>query len=307
MVEIPDSCEWRRGTSPILLVAPHGGRRPPVNASAPPPHLRVNDLYPPEIARMLAGRLDAATIINHGLDRNVLDLNRTSQVSRHASWFLDLLVEQIGNILQRHSSAEVIFIHGWNTGQAKCDIGIGAIETTAGLRVPDGAQLTVSTAYLHDRITTLRAACGAAQIATFIGEKYPASHRNNLLQLFTTRGHESDDPSVRQIAAWVAAGHLTALQLELGIPLRWPGAWRDRFIDAIVRSFEGVSAVRCADEPLSAAHAPLAGTATSLQFYDAAADVGMFAGVGRVGPHSVGGRVLLFLGGQHIALFTGED
>jgi hypothetical protein len=44
-----------------------------------------------------------------------------------------------------------------------------------------------------------------------------------------------------------------------------------------------------------------------LQFYDPAADVGLFAGIGRMGSRISSGRLLLFLGGQRIALFTGED
>src|SRR5262249_49377787 len=79
---IPDWCEWRTGDSPVLLVAPHGGRRPPVNMAAQPSRLRVNDLYTAEITRTLAHRLQATLIVNHGQDRNVLDLNRISQVRR---------------------------------------------------------------------------------------------------------------------------------------------------------------------------------------------------------------------------------
>src|SRR5262249_33502687 len=92
---IPAWCTWTRGHSAVLLVAPHGGRRPAVDATSPPPHLRVNDLYTPEFTDLLAARLDAATVINREQDRNTLDLNRSSQVFRDAPWFLDLLVQQI--------------------------------------------------------------------------------------------------------------------------------------------------------------------------------------------------------------------
>ena len=84
----PPWCEMARGNSAVLLVAPHGGRRPPVDAAAPPPHLRVNDLYTPEITRELASVLRAGFLINHGMDRNTLDLNRITQVRRGAAWFL---------------------------------------------------------------------------------------------------------------------------------------------------------------------------------------------------------------------------
>lgn len=303
---LPSWCERRRGGSAILLVAPHGGRRPAIDASAPPPNLRVNDVYTPELTRLLAGRLDAGVIINHGMDRNQLDLNRTSQVRRQAPWFLQLLTQEIGAIVARHGRAEVLFIHGWNTGQPKCDIGIGAIETADGLHVPAEAALTVGEPYLAERITPLRAACVEAGVVASLGERYPASHRNNLLQVFTPRGQQLDDPHARQLATWAAGGSVQAVQLELGIPLRWPGVWRDRLTAAIVASFHpatrGVPSAPVAPRPT----APRA-AAASLQFYDAAADIGIFAGAGRVGPRSTGGRLLFFLGGQRIALFTGDD
>src|SRR5439155_5118450 len=74
----------------------------------------------------------------------------------------------------------------------------------------------------------------AAGIAMSIGTRYPASHRNNLLQLFTPGRCDSDNPHVRQLAHWAAGGRVHAVQLELGIPLRWPGEWRERLVTAIV-------------------------------------------------------------------------
>jgi len=46
--------------------------------------------------------------------------------------------------------------------------------------------------------------------------------------------------------------------------------------------------------------------AASLQFYDAVADVGLLAGMGPIGKDTTAARLLLFLGGQRVALFTGE-
>jgi hypothetical protein len=336
-MSVPAWCTWTRGKSALLLVAPHGGRRPAVDATAPPPTLRVNDLYTPELTALLAARLDAATVINREQDRNTLDLNRSSQVLRRAPWFLDLLVQQITAILTRHPVAEVLFIHGWNIGQPKCDLGVGAVETAMGLHVPDGAALTVDAAYLRQRIAALRTAATVAAIGVSLGERYPASHRNNILQLFAARAGAADNPAAQRLAAWAAAGRVNALQLELGIPLRWPGAWRDRFIGVLAASFSehrGPAVVmsmarsllrpgsgqgwslraakserlpaRGVGEPLRTQHSGLRTDPAALQFYDPVADVGMFAGVGPMGPHVTGGRLLLFLGGQRIALFTGE-
>jgi hypothetical protein len=306
---IPPWCEWGRGGAPILLVAPHGGRRPAVDATAPPPNLRVNDIYTPEVTRELARVLAAGFVINTGMDRNVLDLNRISQVRQQAAWFLELLTREIARIIARHGGVELVFVHGWNTGQATCDIGIGAVETPSGLRVPDGAYLTVAEPYRRQRIDRLRAACRRARIQARLGERYPGSHRNNLLQLFTPRAQRIDHPCAQRIGAWVAEGRINALQLELGIPLRWPGHRRDRFVAALVEAFAGAADLQ-PEAPaveISARDPAQRAPAAALQFYDARADVGMFAGIGPVGPRGTSGRVLLFLGGQRVALFTGEE
>ena len=317
-MDIPAWCEWRRGRTAVLLVAPHGGRRPRVDIAALPAHLRVNDLYTAEVTRELADRLAAGVVINATHDRNRLDLNRTSQILRRAPWFLELLLEEIGALVARHGSAEVVWVHGWNTGQAKCDIGIGAVEVDGTLRVPHGAGQTVSEGYLDGRVAALRAACAAEEISAPIGERYPGCHHNNVLQLFSAREPVVENAALRQIAAWARDGRLNALQLELGIPLRWPGRWRDRFVAAVERAFgeqTGSSldrtvpawSTRSRSEPPAPSATASEPRHPALQFYDPAADVGMFAGVGRMGPRSTAGRLLLFLGGQRVALFTGED
>ena len=310
--QIPNLCEWGRGASPILLVAPHGGRRPPVDADAPPRHLRVNDVYTPEITRELAVVLGAGFIINRGIDRNVLDLNRISQVRKHARWFLELLVHEIEHLLESHRQAELVFVHGWNTGQAICDVGIGAVETRAGLQVPDDAHLTVDEAYMRWRIDALRTACARVHVGAPLGERYPASHRNNLLQLFTPRAARIDDACARQIAHWVAAGRINALQLELGIPLRWPGPWRGQFVAALGEAFERGVPVRSGARvqppaELRTREPALRTASAALQFYDPVSDTGLSAGIGHAGPRVSTGRLLLFLGGQRVALFTGEE
>lgn len=301
-----------------MLVAPHGGRRPPVDLSALPAHLRVNDLYTAEITRELGERLVASVIINPTQDRNRLDLNRTSQILRRAPWFLDLLLQEIGALVARHGSAEVVFLHGWNTGQAKCDIGVGAVEADDTLHVPSGASRTVTDTYLGERIAAWRAACAAAGIHASIGERYPGCHHNNVLQLFGGRDPVVENAALQQLAAWSRDGRVNALQLELGIPLRWPGRWRDQFVAAVERAFgdRTVATIDDATAKASTASRPRPAAAPAidsepqhpaLQFYDPAVDVGMFAGVGRMGPRVTGGRLLLFLGGPRVALFTGED
>ena len=291
------------------------------DAAAPPARLRVNDLHTAELARVLAAELGAATIINVSQDRNALDLNRTSQVLARAPWFMELLVTRIAAILRRHRSAEIICVHGWNVGQPRCDIGIGARETPSGLQVRAGAGLSVSDAYLHGRVEALRRACRGAGIRVSIGERYPGSHPDNLLQVFARRDAFAEAPSP-QIARWAAAGVVDAMQLELGLPLRWPGPWRARFVAAMGEAFaapartDAPAAQRAASRrPESSLRPPSRpgvaadrGTAgPTLQLYDPDADLGLLAGVGRIGPSRAGGRLLLFAGGQRVALFTGEE
>lgn len=307
-IEIPAWCEVHRGESHILLVAPHGGRRPPIDATAPPANLRVNDVYTPEVTRELGARLDAGWIVNGALDRNDLDLNRLSQVRRRAPWFLEVLLREIQAILTRHGRAELLFVHGWNNGQLKCDIGLGGREHEGAVLSPPGAALSVSPDYLETRVRAFRAACAERGIAAPLGEKYPASHANNLVQLFASR-ERGPDADVKRFDDLVRRGCVQALQLELTLPLRCPGTWRDRFVDAVVVSFGAGAGGAHADPPRPArsAQAKLPAGGESLQFYDAAAGIGLFAGVGRMGPASTGGRLLLFLGGQRVALFTGEE
>ncbi|MBI3784887.1 MAG: hypothetical protein HY270_15955 [Deltaproteobacteria bacterium] len=307
-------CDVHRGNGSMLLVAPHGGRRPPVDPSDPPPNLRVNDVFTPEVTRLLAERLDAGWVINEEVDRNLLDLNRTSQVLRRAPWFLDLLVREIEAIVARHDHAEVLFVHGWNVGQTRCDLGVGVTEIDGVVHVSDGALMTVSESYRVTRLAALREGAARRGIEVSFGAHYAASHQNNLLQLFTAHDRHPSIPAVGQLCEWARAGVLDAVQLELGIPLRWPGRWRDNLLDVLTATF--------AQRPLIASHSQKAATpyarrpapdessatqSAALQFYDPAADLALLAGVGRIGPETLGGRLLLFLGGQRVALFTGEQ
>ncbi len=307
---VPTWCQWRHGQSAILVVAPHGGRRTRALRLADGSAPKVNDLHTAELARRLAERLDASFIVNTQLDRNELDLNRLSQVLRTAPWFLQLLDHTLAAILAHHPVAEVLFVHGWNVTQARCDIGIGA--TLAGEEAAAECRdaLTVSTAYVCDRLAALRAAWSDAGVLATYGERYPARHPNNALQLFRRRPARADDASVTRIAAWAAADRVQAVQLEVGVPLRWPGAYRERFITAAARVLNPSSnpssplTLPAVGKSLPTAHCP---PPTALQFHDPTTDLGVIAGVGVRGENIVGGRLLLLVGARNVALFTGED
>ncbi|MFN8643152.1 MAG: hypothetical protein U0802_16395 [Candidatus Binatia bacterium] len=301
---VPSWCRVRRGAGNLLLVAPHGGAR----CGEPPPgrDLKVNDLHTAALAEELAAGLDASLIANPLIDRNQLDLNRIAQVTRHAPWFPALLEELIAAILARHPRAEVLFLHGWNTTQAKCDIGVGhplRDEADAALYA---AVLTASPGYVASRLARFRDACAGRGIAALLGERYPARHANNVLQLF--RRHPGPAPPLApRLRDWAVADRLEAVQLELGAPLRWPGPLRGDFAAALRESF-AVAPVPGRSASGTRVGAVASSVPATLQAYDPAADVGVVA---RVDPAAAGarraGRLLLFLGGTRVALFTGED
>lgn len=303
-VFLPHWIEYRRGGAPLLLIAPHGGRRPRLDVASLKPNLKSNDVHTGELTAILAQRLDATAIINHGMDRNSLDLNRVSQVRRDAPWFIELLAQELARLLESHSLVTVVFVHGWNTGRAKCDVGVGARGVPYAPVVEPGARLTMDRSRLAAFVESL--ALGQTAEVT-VGERYPASHPNNLVQLFRARDDSSLDAEA-QISAYAETGQAHAMQLELGVPLRWPGPWRDAFLDRLTGSLRELVDRQAGENPapvpqLERSQANV--VPLGLQGYDPARGLGLSAHVGAMGEVSMA-RLLLFLGGQRVALFTGE-
>lgn len=324
----------------MLVVVPHGGlcahdllelRRGGT--------LRGNDLHTGEVARALAQRLGASLIENLAVDRNQLDLNRVDEVTTHAPWFLDLLREHLGRILARHAHAEVLFVHGWHVVQPTCDVGVGARLATPTEAAKLAPRLTASPSYVASALDTLRALGARDGIHTTFGERWPAAHPNNVMQLFRRVPRATGGPCAA-LADLTASGRTHAVQLELGAPLRFPGAWRERFVAAAAAAFGGAAqranvdagasvatpsaalvaprghadarrghgdAAQRAAAATAGAHAPVRGVA--LQAHDAAVGahgLGIVAGLGALGPDEIGGRLLLLPGGQRVLLFTGH-
>jgi hypothetical protein len=300
----PSWCRWQRGRSAVLIVAPHGGRRavqPP--GSPDTPRRKINDLHTADVANELAAALDASAVINASVDRNRLDLNRISQVYEHAAWFPALLARLLTDILARHPRAEVLFIHGWNVVQARCDVGIGHALGTPADAARAAPFLTVSADYAASRLRDLQHACSAAGIGVTFGARYPAGHPNNLLQLFRSTGAGGPRP----IPFAGGLERIEAVQLELGITLRWPGPRRRAFVDALARTFASAT-TRPGDAVSAHADIDRDGRASgSLQLYDARARVALAVRLDAGGPHGGTGRVLLFLASNRLALFVGEN
>jgi hypothetical protein len=126
------------------------------------------------------------------------------------------------------------------------------------------------------------------------------------------------------VAEWIGAGRIEAVQLELGVPVRWPGRYRDEFLRAAAASFDGAgpepmrshipprgvgrrsSHIDHVSKPTSGERSPLPAESASLQLYDPAADLALSARLDAIDVPSAG-RLLVFVGARRLALFIGED
>ncbi|MFN2427269.1 MAG: hypothetical protein ABR587_12570 [Candidatus Binatia bacterium] len=224
---VPKYVALRQGTRPIVLLAPHGGRRRrPIRRGD-----SVNDLHTAGIAWELAERLGAHAIVNHGLDRNDIDLNRISHLSRRAPDVLALLARAIVAAAEGGDVPLVLFVHGWNMVVPCCDIGIGVRRRAGRLT---GRYPTLSRVRYDTTVAAIERELDARGVSAAIGRRYTASGRDNAAQLFSGRHAGHEDAAVAALSALAAQGRVDAAQLELGILLRWPGAMREALLDGLV-------------------------------------------------------------------------
>lgn len=324
---------WMRfiaGSTPIVLVAPHGGRRP---ADAPiKDSIKVNDLHTADLTAELAARTQGYALINHSYDRNELDLNRISQVRTRAPWFLDALLELVSFLVERHGEVRVFFVHGWNVVQPVCDLGMGMRQREQRvLPASKFAAPTLSPAFFNTTVVPFRELALAYGLDVAIGRRYPAADKENVMQLFSARFAKEPSPTIRRLAELSMQGVVNALQLELGVGLRWPGVERDRLIDSFCRTLGSCSDLASQNGAGFATIAPT-GTAGNgnhnhaaehslfaadevhgtrrfgLHFHDPVSGIGIMGGIeASVEDGTHGGRLMLSLGGTEMALFTGED
>jgi len=315
------------GEVPILFVAPHGGRRP---ADAPIlDSIKVNDLHTADLTTELATRTRGYALINHSWDRNELDLNRISQVRTQAPWLLSAFEELLSSLVERHGSARVFFVHGWNVVQLVCDLGVGLKQRGEKI-VPasKAAAPTLSTEFFTQHLLPFRDVALAHGIDVAVGRRYPAADKNNVMQLFSRRFAEDPSPQIRTLSQLSMGGKINAVQFELGVGLRWPGPERERFVTLFsqtlgqpeqgqigqVREFSTISIAssppaqnghhQSAPFPL---HHPSTPVRFGLHFHDPVSGLGVMGGI-ECDPSepTCSGRLLLFLGGTEMVLFTGE-
>jgi hypothetical protein len=283
------------GNRPLVLVAPHGGRRDAARRPWAAGHLRVNDLHTATLAAELAEATGAAALINADRDRNDVDLNRIVEAHDRAPRFLEQLAELLEPLVARHGRLTLLALHGWNVVQPAVDLGLGCAAGPQPCAVTERA--AVSPAFAAAAVPALLAASAARGIAATVASRYPARHRENLVQLFTPRYRDDPRPLVRALAA--RAARVDAVQLELGIPLRWPGAWRDRLVAACREALPALLAPVAAAAPVAAGRPGSTPSVRRLEFATATLS-------GLVGIERERARLLLFPGGTELLLFTGE-
>src|ERR1700722_18740306 len=147
---------WLEGIdsdSPLLLIAPHGGRAEPRTRSMLNP--KVNDLHTAEITRGLATRLGASALINVAMDRNRIDCNRLSQIIEGAPWVLGILAQRVGAIVARHGRVTVLLIHGWNIIEPRLDFGLGLRNSGGELRPPGSACVSACDEFINGPLAGL--------------------------------------------------------------------------------------------------------------------------------------------------------
>jgi hypothetical protein len=306
------------GCSPILLIAPHGGRAGPAARMRPDP--KVNDLHTAHITRTLAATLSASALINAAMDRNQLDCNRLGQLVERAPWLLEMIERLAAAIVERHGRVIVLLIHGWNIIEPRVDFGLGA-RLRDGKLVPAGsAHISASDEFINGPVAAMAERMGRHGITPGFGFRYPGGGFHNLLQAFTPRHLESTHPALRQLAMLAGKRAIEAVQLELSVAVRMPGSLREHALEAIGAVFRpDAAAERSGNAPIPvvrtirpkapalAPRAERAGIPTRLgiEFYDPAAGIGAMASFD-LGPAAMGARIMMMLERPRVALFTSE-
>ena len=305
--------------SPILLIAPHGGRAEPRTRSMLNP--KVNDLHTADITRGLAARLGASALINVAMDRNRIDCNRIAQIVERAPWLLEMIAERVDAIVARHGHVTVLLIHGWNIIEPRLDFGLGLRTSGGELRPPGSACVSACDDFINGRLAHLAERLRRHGIKPTYGMRYPGGGLQNLLQAFTARHRESPNAPLRSISEISMRGVVDAAQLELSVALRMPGALRARCEEAIGEVFaadgpdshvtRAPMVVNRAPRPpvakteIGAAATVAAPGRIGIEFYDPAARFGAMASFD-VGGAGMGARIMMLFDGHRAALFTAE-
>lgn len=300
------------GGSPLLLIAPHGGRAG--KAARATLHPKVNDLHTAEITRELAARLDASALINSAMDRNLIDCNRIPQLAERAPWVLEIIAQRLAAMVERFGRATVLLIHGWNIIEPRVDFGLGVRTHGHELRPAGSAQVSASDDFINGPLAALAGQLRVAGIIPTFGLRYPAGGIHNLVQAFTERHRGSPLSPLSRISSISARGPVDAAQLELSVSVRLLGPLRQRCIDAIADTFaRRPQAAVLSHSNLSIVRAPFAPRGVSvtapvrigMEFYDATSGIGAMTSFD-LGASGFGARIMMLLGERRVILCTCE-
>src|SRR5262245_1408634 len=185
-------------------------------------------------------------------------------------------------------------VHGWNVIQPAVDLGFGCASGS-----PVDGTAAVSASFAATAVPSLVRAFGTRGIAGTVGARYPARGRQNLVQLFTPRYRDDPRPLLRRLAA--LGSRADAVQLELGVPLRWPGGWRRRFVEACTEALPALLAPQAQSTP-----EPPAASQPATQAWRQTLEIAGAGTSGLVALDGTGARLLLLPAEGGLVLFTGE-
>jgi hypothetical protein len=186
------------------------------------------------------------------------------------------------------------------------------------LRPVSSAHITAGEDFIRGPLAHLCAALEAEGILPTFGLRYPAAGKQNLLQIFTPRFAESRLEPLRTLARLSEEGAIDALQLELSVALRWPGALRETTVGLLVKTFSATPPARPAKAPMVLARPhndasrakgktrAIAGTPVrfGVEFFDPSCAIGVMASMDLYG--GGGARVIVLLADGRVALCTAE-
>ncbi len=228
---------------------------------------------------------------------------------RDAPWLIDLLTEMLTEMVAVAGRATVLVVHGWNVSQVACDVGVGMREQDGEVAPVGPGTATVSSAFVATHLRPFQAAAARSGIMVTIGSRYPAAHPNNLLQIFGAAG-DVDAADLAPLSALGRCAPIDAAQLELAIPLRWPGARRERFVALVSEVFGARNAA-----PASVGEARSVGPTLRVGGGRVSRRRGLqlvtdelllMTSIDAGDGGTIGGRVVVSERADRLALFTGE-
>jgi len=247
-------------------------------------------------------------------------------VCARAPWFLAALVELLSALVERHGAARVFFIHGWNICATCLRSGDGP-QQRGNRVIPAGkAAPTLSAAFFTAAVLPFRHSRPGQGSMWHSADVTRLPTKTMSCRCLVPVSPNDHSPLIRTLPHSLLR-KVDAVQLELGVGLRWPGPERERFVEVFCQLWADASLCSRREpdfstlllliffgpgssprgSPLALPYTPEP-TRLGLHFHDPASGLGVMGGVEFDRSASTySGRLLLSLGGSELILFTGED